>query len=73
MIDKENDLSQTKPRDYATMLECLDDRRVVSFTIMESGKLRIMEECDMYFEEHLNKKQAQQLVDELQSLVDKMG
>lgn len=67
------DLSQTRPADYATMLEALDDRRVVSFTLAKDRRmLEVGERCDYYFAESLDKAQAQQLVNELQDLVNQM-
>lgn len=68
-----SDLSGTKPHDYATILDCLDDRRVVSFVLTPNRfGLSVQEECDMHFQEILTKQQAQQLVNELQQLVDQM-
>ena len=61
--------------DPKSMFYRLCDGRIVDFQLMPADGttyLEVEEQCDEYFSMKLSKQQAQQLVDELQELVNKM-
>ena len=52
----------------------LMDSRVVDIELSRcNSRLDLTDGCDYYYTEHLTKQEAQRLVNELQSLVDKMA
>lgn len=54
-----------------TILALLSEARVVDFDA-DGGVLVVSERCDGYYKAKLTKEQAQQLIAELQSLVEKL-
>ena len=56
-----------------TILDKLEEDRIFSVTaIIDHSYLEFRERCDGYFDTRLNKKEAQQLIDELQYLVNNL-
>lgn len=60
---------QEARRAKMSLLERLEDSRVVSFEPLPDGSVKIEEACDCYFSETLSRDELIQLIAELQALV----
>ena len=56
---------------YATMLEALEDNRIMGVIMPESGGCVVSEHCDYYFSLSITKDQLRALGEELIALADK--
>jgi hypothetical protein len=58
----------TKPLNYPTISESLDDNRIVSVTQQPDGRFQILEKCDDYFAAYLTREQLLAWAEELKAL-----
>ena len=56
-----------------SILEDLENKYIVSFDLMDDNKsVEVMEMCDLWYKESLDKKEFKQLIDELTALYGQM-